>query len=40
MVGHTGNFKAAIKACELLTVARSKIVTEGMKKEVFNSYYC
>ena len=33
MVGHTGNFKAAIKACEVVDRCTSKIVTEGMKKE-------
>jgi len=33
MVGHTGNFKAAIKACEVVDRCTSKIVTEGMKKQ-------
>ena len=33
MVGHTGNFKAAIKACETVDSCTSKIVTEGMQKE-------
>ena len=33
MVGHTGDFGAAIKACETVDHCTSKIVSEGMKKE-------
>ena len=33
MVGHTGDFNAAIKACETVDHCTDKIVSEGMKKE-------
>jgi 2,3-bisphosphoglycerate-independent phosphoglycerate mutase len=33
MVGHTGDFNAAIKACETVDYCTNKIVSEGMKKE-------
>ena len=33
MVGHTGHFSAAIKACEVVDHCTSKIVLEGMKKD-------
>ena len=33
MVGHTGDFNAAIKACESVDHCTNKIVSEGMKKE-------
>ena len=33
MVGHTGDFNAAIKACETVDHCTNKIVSEGMKKE-------
>ena len=32
MVGHTGDFNAAIKACETVDNCTNKIVSEGMKK--------
>ena len=32
MVGHTGDFNAAIKACETVDDCTNKIVSEGMKK--------
>lgn len=33
MVGHTGDFNAAIKACETVDHCTNKIVSEGIKKE-------
>ncbi len=33
MVGHTGDFNAAIKACETVDHCTYKIISEGMKKE-------